>query len=82
MERINLEGLEEAIKAAGNLLSEVKQASNLLNTTFDRAAGQAESPETVQLLQGKVNRLINKAMKGQDVTNDINKIKDEFKNIK
>lgn len=82
MERINLEGLEEAIKTAGDLLSEVKQASNLLNTTFDRAATQAESPETVELLQSKVNRLINKAMQGQDVTNEINKIKDEFKNIK
>ena len=82
MERINLEGLEEAIKTAGELLSEVKQASSLLNTTFDRAASQAESPETVQLLQSKVNRLVNKAMQGQDVTNDINNIKDEFKDIK
>ena len=82
MERINLEGLEEAIKTAGELLSEVKQASSLLNTTFDRAAQQAENPETVQLLQSKVNRLVNKAMQGQDVTNDINNIKDEFKDIK
>tara|TARA_R110002167_G_scaffold209600_1_gene413538 strand:+ start:309 stop:557 length:249 start_codon:yes stop_codon:yes gene_type:complete len=82
MERINLDGLEEAIKTAGDLLSEVKQASSLLNSTFDRAAAQAESPETVELLQSKVNRLVNKAMKGQDVTTEINKIKDEFKNIK
>ena len=82
MERINLEGLEDAIKTAGDLLNEIKQASNLLNTTFDRAASQAESPETVQILQGKVNRIVNKALKGQDVSNDINKIKNEFKDIK
>lgn len=82
MERINLEGLEEAIKTAGDLLNEVKQTSSLLNATFDRAAEQAESPAKVELLQSKVNRLVNKAMKGQDVTNDINKIKDEFKDIK
>ena len=82
MERINLDGLEEAIKTAGDLLKEVKQAGGLLNSTFDRAAEQAESPETVELLQSKVNRLVNKAMQGHDVTNDINKIKDEFKNIK
>lgn len=82
MERINLDGLEEAIKTAGDLLGQVKQASGLLNSTFDRAAQQTDSPETIHLLQSKVNRLINKAMQGHDVTNDINKIKDEFKNIK
>ena len=82
MERINLDGLEEAIKTAGDLLGQVKQAGGLLNATFDRAAEQAESPETVHLLQSKINRLVNKAMQGHDVTNDINNIRNEFKNIK
>ena len=82
MERINLDGLEEAIKTAGDLLGQVKQAGGLLNATFDLSAEQAESPETGHLPQSKINRLVNKAMQGHDVTNDINNIKNEFKDIK
>lgn len=82
MDNVNLSGLEDAISAANELLKTVKDSTRDLNKAFEQASGQAEQPQAVQMLQAKVNRLINKALSGQDVTADINTLINESKNIK
>ena len=82
MDNVNLSGLEDAINAANELLKTVKDSTRDLNKAFEQASGQAEQPQAVQTLQAKVNRLINKALTGVDVTADINTLINESKNIK
>ena len=82
MENVNFEGLEDAINAANDLLKSVKSITKELNKGLATAEQEAENPQEVQVLRAKVNRLINKALSGQDVTADINKLTNEFKNTK
>ena len=82
MDNVNLSGLEDAISAANELLKTVKDSTRDLNKAFEQASGQAEQPQAIQMLQAKVNRLINKALTGVDVTADINTLINESKNIK
>lgn len=82
MENVNFEGLEDAISAANDLLKSVKSITKELNKGLITAEQEADNPQEVQVLRAKVNRLINKALSGQDVTADINKLTNEFKNTK
>ena len=82
MENVNFEGLEGAISAANDLLKSVKSITKELNKGLVTAEQEADNPQELQMLRAKVNRLINKALSGQDVTADINKLTNEFKNTK
>ena len=82
MENVNFEGLEDAIQATNDLLKSVKSITKELNKGLNTAKQQSDNPQQIQTLQAKVNRLINKALRGEDVTADINKLTNEFKDTK
>lgn len=65
---------QEAIK---NLEAQIENMNNIFSETVRKLNG--EDRQKIQTLQAKINRVIAKAKKGEDIEKEINKIKETFK---
>lgn len=65
---------QEAIK---NLEAQMENMNNIFSETVRKLNG--EDRQKIQTLQAKINRVIAKAKKGEDIEKEINKIKETFK---
>jgi len=79
---INLDGIDDAQKAINDVFNSIKQATSQVNKAFEEAQKTAENPHEVAAMQAQVQRLLTKAMRGGDVSAEINKLISNAKNIR
>ena len=68
--------LGKSLEELGKQLQSMESSlDNVLNSTLEQLQG--EDKERFKIFQAKVTRLKNKALKGESITNDLEKLKNE-----